>query len=214
MTLRHEEEPEPEHYFVREPAVPSQPRVIEAAVAGLSLTLTTDRGVFSHGKLDRGTRLLAERVELPDAARVLDLGCGYGALGIVAALRFPTCRVTLVDLNSRACHLARLNADANGAGRVEVVEGDPREVLEGGRFDVVITNPPCRTGRDNVLDLLRWSASALTPAGELWCVIQTNKGARRYARDLGAWFGSVDTVTISGGYRVLRAARPKPPAQG
>lgn len=214
MTLRQEEEPEPEHYFVREPAVPSQPRVVQATVAGLSLTLTTDRGVFSHGKLDRGTRLLAEHVELGEGARVLDLGCGYGVLGIVAALRFPTCRVTLVDVNSRACHVARLNAEANGAGRVEVVEGDPREVLEGRCFDAILTNPPCRAGRDRVLDLLCWSASALTPGGELWCVIQTNKGARRYARDLGAWFGSVDTVTITGGYRVLRAARPRSPTQG
>ena len=197
-----------EHYFTREPSVPSAPRVLQVRVAGFPLVLTTDRGVFSHGKVDRGTRLLAEALTLREGARVLDLGCGYGVLGLVAALKCPTCRVTLVDVNARACRLAARNAHDNGLAHLEVVEGDPRQVLAGREFDFIVTNPPCRTGRRTVLDLFRWSSQALAPQGELWCVIQTNKGARRYARDLLAWFAEVQTVKLSGGYRVFRALGP------
>ncbi len=200
---------QPGHYYVREPAVRSQPRELRARLAGHDLVLTTDRGVFSHGKLDRGTKLLAETVEIPAGARVLDLGCGYGVLGIVAALEEPTCCVTMTDVNSRACSLAKRNAQANGAGCIEVINGDAREVLAGRDFDLILINPPLRSGRENVLRLFRWCASTLAPGGELWCVIQTNKGARRYARDLEQWFGFIETVRISGGYRIFRAREPR-----
>jgi 16S rRNA (guanine1207-N2)-methyltransferase len=202
---------QPDHYFSREPAVPSQPRVIETRIAGHKLVLTTDRGVFSHGKIDRATRLLAETMQIPSFARVLDLGCGYGVLGIAAALIEPTCQVTMVDINARACQLALQNARANGVGTVEVVVGDARQVLRGREFDVVVTNPPCRTGRAAVLALFEWSAGVLTPRGQLWCVIHTSKGARRYARDLGQWFEEIETMAMAGGFRVLRATRSLAP---
>lgn len=198
---------EPEHYFVREPVVPSEPREIQARVRGMLLCLKTDRGVFSHGRVDAGTRLLAETLQLLAGARVLDLGCGYGVLGIVAAKMCPNCKVTMVDVNARACALARENAARNDAGSVEIICGDVREVLKGRQFDVIVTNPPCRSGREVVLSLFEWAAGALTEEGALWAVIQTKKGARRYVRDLQAWFGEVETVRMWGGYRVIRARR-------
>lgn len=204
-----EKSQQPEHYFVREPAVPSEPREIEARVRGLSLTLKTDRGVFSHGRLDAGTRLLAETIKVPAGARVLDLGCGYGVLGIVAAKICPDCRVTMVDVNARACALAQENAVQNGIASAEILCGDAREVLAGREFDVIITNPPCRSGRELVLGLFEWAANVLSDGGALWAVIQTKKGARRYVRDLERWFKEVQTVMMWGGYRIIRAAKPR-----
>jgi 16S rRNA (guanine1207-N2)-methyltransferase len=203
------EESEGAHYFIREPAVPSAPRELQVKLRGLSLQLTTDRGVFSHGQLDPGTRVLAEHMQIPPGAEVLDLGCGYGVLGIVAGLLCPSCRVTMVDVNARACRLAEDNARANGLRNARVICGDAREVLAGQKFDLILCNPPVRAGREVVLSLLAWSATALKPHGELWAVIHTNKGARRYARDLQQWFGRVETVRIKGGYRVLRACEPR-----
>jgi 16S rRNA (guanine1207-N2)-methyltransferase len=198
-----------EHYYVREPAVPSEPATIRVQVRGRRLALKTDRGVFSHGRLDFGTRALAEAMRVPPAGRVLDLGCGYGPLGIVAKLMVPDAHVTMADTNSRACGLAAENATANGADGVEVICGDVRDTLAGREFDTILLNPPVHMGRDAVLSLLRFASQALSEEGKLWCVIQTSKGARRYARDLEQWFGSVETVRIDRGYRILVAGEPK-----
>lgn len=198
-----------QHYFVREPVVPSEPREIQARVRGMSLSLKTDRGVFSHGRVDAGTRLLAETMQVPAGSRVLDLGCGYGVLGIVAAKICPDCRVTMVDVNARACTLAQENAARNGIGGAETLCGDAQDVLKGREFDVIITNPPCRSGREVVLRLFEWAATALAHNGTLWAVLQTKKGARRYVRDLQQWFEEVQTVRMWGGYRVIRATRPR-----
>ncbi len=197
-----------QHYYVREPAVPSQPRLVRDKVRRIRLELTTDRGVFSHGRIDFGTKLLCETMRLPPGARVLDLGCGYGVIGIVAAKICPSCHVTMVDINARACRLAHENCIKNSV-QAEIICGDARQVLQGRQFDVVLTNPPCRAGRQTCLELFKLAADLLTDEGQLWAVIQTKKGARRYARDLQQWFHEVETVRIVRGYRIIRAARPR-----
>ena len=77
------------HYFARRPSVPSQPRIVEAEVRGHRLSFVTDRGVFSYGRVDPGSRLLAEKMDLPPEGDLLDWGCAWGLLGIVAARTWP-----------------------------------------------------------------------------------------------------------------------------
>ncbi len=204
-------QPEPfvDHYFVAEPLVESKPRQIEVRLRGFHFTLTTDRGVFSHGKVDQGTAVLIKEMDIPPGSEVLDLGCGYGVIGIVAAMLCPDCKVTMVDINLRACRLALQNAQALGLTNVEVICGDATHVLAGRKFDVILTNPPIRAGRKVVLALFEWAASALRPDGEFWAVVHTKKGARRYFKDLHQWFDEVETVRIKAGYRVFRCALPK-----
>lgn len=198
-----------EHYYVREPAVPSAPVTLRVQLRGRRLVFKTDRGVFSHGRVDFGTRALAEAMRIPPGARVLDLGCGYGALGIVAKLLAADARVTMADVNARACALAAENAAANGAAEVEVVRGDAKKTVAGRKFDAVLMNPPVHMGRQVVLGLMEFAAGLLERDGKLWCVIQTSKGARRYARDLEEWFEAVEAVRIDRGYRILMASRPR-----
>ncbi len=192
-----------DHYFSPAPVAPSEPGELEVQVRGLRLVLLSDRGVFSHAHADPGSLLLARHLRLPQAGGVLDLGCGYGLLGIVAATLCPRCHVVLVDINRRAAALAAENCRRQRLSNTEVLAGDAREVLGVRRFSCVLCNPPYRAGKVVVMALLEEGARRLEPGGTLWIVGRTKQGIKTLARDLGKGFQSGETVAIKGGYRVL-----------
>lgn len=163
----------------------------------------TDAGVFARGRLDRGTRLLIDAVDVSEGAVVLDLGCGYGPIGIAAALACPTCRVYMVDVNERACELARRNASQNGVTNVEVRCGAGFRPVEGMRFDLVLSNPPIRAGKRVLFELVEEAARHLEPGGRLVMVAQTKQGAKSLLRKLGQVFPTAREVEKGGGYRVI-----------
>jgi 16S rRNA (guanine1207-N2)-methyltransferase len=200
-------DPTPEHYFTPRPQVSSRPGEITVAARGLTLCLQTDRGVFSPSGLDRGTRLLAEKMQLRPGTELLDWGAGYGPLGLIAASLCPTCRVTLVELNERAAQLAEANAHSLGLDNVEVITGPAPEALGARQFDAIISNPPLRVGKPAVAAVIEYAARHLQPGGELWLVIPTNKGAKTYFQQMAKLFPHAETKAISGGYRILWAAR-------
>ncbi len=195
------------HYFVRRPDAESRPREVEAEVRGHRLRLLTDRGVFSYAKVDPGSRLLAEQMELPAEGDLLDWGCGWGLLGIVAARTRPALHITMVDVNERACELARYNLRANGV-HADVLCGDAAELLVGRSFDAVVCNPPISAGRPAVLAVMDQAARALRPAGSFWMVAATKKGAKTLRRELEARFDRVERVAMRGGFRVYRTREP------
>ena len=195
------------HYFVEQPEVPSEPRVIEAEVRGHRLSFVTDRGVFSYGKVDAGSRLLAEQTELDGAGEVLDWGCAWGLIGVVAARTWPDLHVVMVDINERACELARQNLQRNRV-EAEVIAGDAREVLGDRRFDAVVCNPPISAGRAAVIAVFEHAAELLHPGGSFWMVAATRKGAKTLQRELEARFAEVERIAMRGGFRVYRAADP------
>ena len=200
-------DPPTQHYFSREPQVASHPRNIAIRIRGLLFHLKSDRGVFSHGGLDKGTKLLAETMALRPGAEVLDWGAGYGPLGLVAASISPTSRVTLVELNERAAQLAAENARTLGLTNAEVIAGPAPEALDGRDFDAIISNPPLRAGKEAVEAVIAYAAQHLRPGGELWLVIPTNKGAKTFLQHMAQLFPRTATKAISGGYRILWAAR-------
>jgi 16S rRNA (guanine1207-N2)-methyltransferase len=193
-----------QHYFTSQPSAESKPEQVRWRLPDMTVTLWTDRGVFSKGKVDRGTDLLARAMRLPEEGDLLDLGAGYGPLGVVAALRCPQARVTLVEINARAAALAERNLALNGVSNTEVLVGDAPEVLGDRRFDAVITNPPLRAGKREVMRLLTDARNRLRPGGSLWLVAQTKQGAKTLARDLAGLFAEVEEVEIGSGYRVYR----------
>ncbi len=194
-----------QHYYARQPVAASQPREMPISVRGRQLRLLVDRGVFSARGLDRGTKLLAETMELPPRAEILDWGAGYGVLGLLAAQMCPAGTVVLVEINERAAALAQQNAHRLGLPNVQVIVGEAPQALGGRDFDVIVSNPPLRAGKEAVLAIVEYAAKHLRPGGELWLVIPTNKGAKRYFRYLQERFGQAATKAISGGYRVLWA---------
>ena len=196
-----------DHYFSEAPQSASDPVEIVTEVRGIRLRLQSDRGVFSKTRADPGTLLLARKVQLPERGNVLDLGCGYGLLGIVAAISCPECSVTLVDVNPRAAALARENSERYALRNVDVLSGDARLILAHRTFDAILCNPPYRAGKALVMSLLEDAAARLNPRGSLWIVGRTKQGVKTLARDLAHLFGEVETVAIKGGYRVIVARR-------
>lgn len=200
---------QPDHYFAPRPDLPHRPREFTTRLRGEELTFLTDAGVFSRGRVDPGTRLLAEAMEIGPADTVLDLGCGYGPLGMVAARLAPHGRVYLVDVNPRATALAQENLKRNRIDNAQVLTGDGLAPVANLSFDQILINPPVRAGKGVVYPLLKEAYRHLRPGGSLWVVIRTRQGAESLRRFLEEVFGEgeVEEKEKGGGYRVYRCRK-------
>ena len=196
-----------DQYYTRDPGSASAPQSFSVRVCGLDLRFTSDAGVFSKGELDRGTRVLLETLP-PLTGSVLDLGCGWGAVGVTLARANPGLRVTMADVNRRALDLAAANARANGAD-CEVLESDGFGALAGRVFDTVVTNPPIRAGKQVIYRMFADAAAHLAPGGALYIVIRKQQGAESAVRYLSSLYQTVEKLEKSGGFWVLRASGPK-----
>ena len=191
------------HYFDQHPTVASRPSQVEINLVDLSVTLTSDRGVFSSDRLDPGTKLLlTETPRVTDDTVALDLGCGWGPIACVTALRTATGRIWAVDTNTRARTLTELNAEATGAGD-RITVASPTEVPKSVRFDRILSNPPIRIGKQALHQLLETWLSRLNPDGRAHLVVQKHLGSAslsRWLTDQG--FPTIRLVSRSG-YRIL-----------
>jgi 16S rRNA (guanine1207-N2)-methyltransferase len=200
--------PDPSHYFTPAPAVLRRERTIRFDDQGRAFRFQTAAGVFARGGVDRGTRLLLDAVDPRGAATVLDLGCGYGAVGVVMAARAPRARVMLVDINPLATALAAANVRENGVANAEVRTGDGCAPVADLRFDLILLNPPIRAGRAVVVRLLAEAAAHLAAGGRFYLVARTSQGARTLARCMGDVFGRVREAERGGGFRVYEGTAP------
>jgi len=196
-----------EQYFEKRPT--SRPRVatFRATLRGHSLVFRTDTGVFSRAGVDRGSELLLAALEIGPCELVLDLGCGYGVLGVVAARLAEGGHVTLTDVNERAAALARKNLEANGIRNAEVRTGDLYEPVRDLVFDHIVCNPPIRAGRAVVDRLVRDAPGHLHEGGRLWLVARTRQGADALRGRMREAFGNAEVVKRGSGYKVLRSVK-------
>ena len=144
-----------------------------------------DRGVFSKGEIDEGTRILLEALP-PLKGRVLDLGCGWGPVGITLGKLYPEISVLMSDVNQRAVELAKTNIIKNGLKNAKAVVSDGFEQLEG-TFDCIITNPPIRAGKQTIYRLFDDAIKHLNPGGSLFIVIRRQQGAESALKHLGEY---------------------------
>jgi 16S rRNA (guanine1207-N2)-methyltransferase len=192
----------PPHYFSPSPATPSRPAEVRLDLPDLSLTLATDRGVFSAARVDPGTKVLLLTAPPPPASgHLLDLGCGYGPIALTLARRSPDATVWAVDVNARALDLVRSNAAA--AGLANVRAATPDEVPDDMAFAALWSNPPVRVGKAALHDLLdRW-LPRLAPGGHALLVVQKHLGADSLHRWLAERGWAVDRLASRMAYRVL-----------
>ena len=193
-----------DHYYTRVPQSESRPVGCVYSYRGLDLSFQTDAGVFSKGEVDTGTRLLLEALPEEMNGDILDLGCGWGVIGISVARKWPGTRVILADVNTRALDLSRENARRNRA-EVTCVESDGMAALEGRSFDAVITNPPIRAGKQVIYRMFADAAKSLKPGGALYLVIRKQQGAESCLKYLQTVFPQVEKLDRSGGFWVIRA---------
>jgi 16S rRNA (guanine1207-N2)-methyltransferase len=196
-----------EHYFTPQPSAEEKPGAVTAALRGHEVRLITEAGVFSRQRVDRGTRLLIKHMDIGPADAILDLGCGYGVVGIVAALLAPAGRATLVDINQRAVSLARDNLRANGVENAEAHQGDGFAPIPDRTFDVIALNPPIRAGLGLVHRLVEEASRHLRPGGRFYLVGRTKQGVVRLSEKMAAVFGAVEEVAKGGGFRLYLARR-------
>lgn len=197
-----------DHYYTSNPGTPHQRKLLLVAVGDQNLTLNSDAGVFSKNSLDYGSKVLIEAMDIAQEDEVLDVGCGYGPIGLIAAKKAKQGHVTMVDINSRAVELAKENATLNKISNVTVLESDLFSALkEEQRFDVVLTNPPIRAGKVVVHAIFEGAFDRLKDGGSLWVVIQKKQGAPSAKAKLESLFNSVEEITKDKGYRIFKATK-------
>ncbi|ANY74199.1 16S rRNA methyltransferase [Paenibacillus ihbetae] len=196
-----------QHYYSNQPETAHDRKELKAELRGHSLRFISDAGVFSKGGIDYGSRVLIDAMEFAPDASVLDVGCGYGPIGLTAARLVPQGHVTMIDINSRAVELARENARHNGIANVTILESDLFEAVKDQTFDVVLTNPPIRAGKETVHTIFAEAWDHLREGGQLWVVIQKKQGAPSAKAKLETLFGQVEEVTKDKGYRIFKATK-------
>ena len=196
-----------EHYFSADPSVPFKRAPVRAEVWGHDLSLTSGSGVFAQGRLDVGTAILFRETDPPSTARrVLDLGCGYGVIGLAIAKAVPEAVVAAVDVNERALLLAGDNAAALGVS-ARYTAATPDQVPQEATYDEIWSNPPIRIGKPALHALLlRW-LPRLAPGGRAVMVVGKNLGADSLQRWLGEQGWPTERVGGAKGFRVLETRR-------
>ena len=187
------------HYFENDKNLVSEIKSFNISINGNSFTFNTDNGVFSTGELDFGTSLLIRNVLDIVSGEVLDLGCGYGAIGIIFA-KLTNSNVTMSDVNKRAIHLTKMNAKKNSVS-VNVLESDGYENINN-KFDYVISNPPIRVGKKILYKLLLDTKNHLNDNGKLIIVVRKEQGALSLIKDMSNYY-KVEVLDKEKGFMII-----------
>ncbi|MBI5797378.1 class I SAM-dependent methyltransferase [Candidatus Woesearchaeota archaeon] len=190
------------HYYSQKQDSAFAPVKIQALIGKKEYHFFSASGVFSKSKIDYGTKLLAEHMQIGKDDTVLDLGCGIGILGRAAAEKTKN-QVIMVDVNERAVHLARMNTKA--LENVEVLESDTYSALKNMKFHVILLNPPQTAGKKVCFQMIADAKHHLENGGNIQVVARHNKGGETLSKHMREVFGNMETLVKQGGYRVYKS---------
>ena len=192
-----------EHYFTNNQNLRSEIRSLDFENEGQVFTFFSDLGVFSKNHIDYGSRLLLKNIikNVKEVHSLLDIGCGYGFLGIVLG-RFYNVSVSLTDVNKRALHLCEKNLALNKVKGAAWLSDGLENVQDS--YDLIVTNPPIRAGKKTVLNILRDAYYHLNKNGELWFVIRKDQGVKTIMRDISDLY-QMEIMAKDKGFYIVRA---------
>jgi 16S rRNA (guanine1207-N2)-methyltransferase len=197
-----------QHYYSKNPQTKSNPREWTYTLRGEKFQFHTDAGVFSKGEVDFGSRLLIETFQDSEVdGPVLDVGCGYGPIGMAIAKAFPQKEVHMVDVNTRAIELAKKNAEKNSIQNVMIYESDGLDSVKAEGFSAILTNPPIRAGKETIFRFYEEAYGKMAAGGSLWVVIQKKQGAPSTRAKLEELFGEVRVADKEKGYFIFEARK-------
>lgn len=193
-------------YYAENPDSAHDIHELKVTLLGQSFTFLTDSGVFSKKMVDYGSQVLLNTLDFEKGKTLLDLGCGYGPLGISLA-KVQGVKPTMVDINNRAIDLAKQNGQKNGV-EADIFQSNIYEKVNG-TFDYIISNPPIRAGKQVVHTIISESINYLKVGANLTIVIQKKQGAPSAKAKMEEVFGNVEILKRDKGYYILRSEKTK-----
>ena len=188
------------HYFENDKNLVSKIETFNINIQNVLFSFNTDNGVFSKGELDFGTNLLLKNILKMDLnGNILDLGCGYGPIGIILK-KLKNVNVSMSDINMRAIHLTKMNAKKNGV-LVNIISSDGYLNISD-TFDYIVSNPPIRVGKKKLYELLIESKNHLKKNGELLIVVRKEQGALSLIKDMSVYY-SVKVIDKNKGFLII-----------
>ena len=198
-----------EHYYSADPTVKSDERKIEYEIAGNKFVFISDNGVFSKNHVDIATSFLMKTIYEEINGDVLDVGCGYGVIGIMAAKNENVKSVTMLDINHRALELCKRNSEKNKVdSKVKIIESNGFENVKD-KYDTIITNPPIRAGKSVIYKMYEDAKNHLKDGGALYLVINKKHGAPSTIMFLNTLFGNCEVLDKKTGFNVIKCVKEK-----
>ena len=196
------------HYFINDDNLTSDVREINYEIMGTSFTLKVDNGVFSKSRLDLGSEIFIKTLLKSDLGeKILDIGCGYGPIGLTLAKLTPSLNVTCSDINTRALTLCEKNAQKLALGpRVTCLQSDIYNKIEG-LYDSIVSNPPIRAGKKVTYQIYEGARDHLIDGGSLYIVIRKAQGALSAKSYLESLYGNCEIIEKKKGYLILKSVK-------
>ena len=194
-----------EHYYTSAPTSEHEERHFNHVFAGRVLRFQPDAGVFSKQHIDPGSELLCKALPADLSGRVLDMGCGWGAMPILPLAKCPGCEITMADVNERALELAKENVAANRM-QAKALISDGFASIEG-EFEAVNTNPPIRAGKAVIYKMFEDAKAHLVPGGVLYLVIRKQQGAPSALKFLKELYRKAEVIERDGGYWIIACTK-------
>ncbi len=196
-----------DHYYSKTPTSAHQFAQIPYSYRGHSLTFETDSGVFSRTEIDQGSDILLNALPTDMQGEVLDMGCGYGVIGIAVCKNQKDCTLTMVDVNERAVELSKRNAERNGLSAT-CFQSDGYQSVALSPYEYILQNPPIRAGKAVIYQMFADASLRLSETGSLWLVIRKQQGAPSAKTYLQTLFADVSVVEKKHGFWIFRCQTP------